>query len=104
MEFSLITTDVKDEILTPSHLNLNQNYPNPFNPSTQISFSISKAGYYSLKVFNLLGEEVTNLLEDYLQPGSYSISFDGKELSSGIYIYTLFGGNRQLSKKMILSK
>ena len=87
-----------------SEYKLMQNYPNPFNPSTKIEFSIFKAGEYSLKVFNILGEEIRNLFEKYFIPGNYIIDFNANELSSGIYIYILKNGNNILTKKMILIK
>ncbi len=100
-----LITDIKQEgFLLPDKFQLEHNYPNPFNPTTKINFSISNAGQYSLKDFNVLGQEVKTLLDNYLQPGSYDINFNGKELSSGIYIYRFVGDSKVLSKKMILLK
>ncbi|NWF88736.1 MAG: T9SS type A sorting domain-containing protein, partial [Ignavibacteriaceae bacterium] len=94
-------TGVEEDVM-PYVYNLEQNYPNPFNPSTQISFSIADAGQYSLKVFNILGQEIKTLVIRYLQPGNYNANFDAKGLSSGIYIYQLSGNNKVLTKKMML--
>jgi hypothetical protein len=86
----------------PSEFVLYQNYPNPFNPTTTISFSIPTAGYTTLKVFNLIGQEVATLLNSQLDAGNYQIHFDAAGLSSGIYIYRLESGSVRLTKKMIL--
>lgn len=81
---------------------LAQNYPNPFNPNTTISFTIDEPGYYSLKVFNVLGQEINTLVFGYFQAGTFNTNFDAMELSSGIYIYQLSGNNKVSTKKMIL--
>lgn len=83
---------------------LEQNYPNPFNPSTSIKFSIKEKGNVSLTVFDLLGREITTLLEKEMEAGSYSISFDASNLVSGVYVYQLKSGNFIASKKMMLVK
>ena len=88
----------------PSNYSLSQNYPNPFNPSTNIEFSIPKAGMYSLVVFNTLGQEVATLINDEFQPGKYKIDFNAHSLASGIYVYRFTGQNVALSKKMLLIK
>ncbi len=83
---------------------LQQNYPNPFNPSTTISFTIPKAGYVTLKVYNTLGEEVATLLDSFKAAQSYEIKFDGTGLPSGIYIANLTAGNFNKSIKLVLLK
>jgi photosystem II stability/assembly factor-like uncharacterized protein len=83
---------------------LQQNYPNPFNPSTKISFSIPQSGYTSLKVFDVLGNEVANIIEGELSAGSYELRFDASGLSSGIYFYSLTSVEFTKTMKMILSK
>jgi len=88
----------------PNEFELSQNYPNPFNPATRINFSIAGEGYYKLSLYNILGEEIQILSEQFLEPGSYSLTVDGTKLSSGIYIYTLEGNGMRLSKKMNLLK
>ena len=80
------------------------NYPNPFNPSTTISYSIPNEEFVSLKVFNSLGEEIAELVNDTKPAGNYSVSFDASELTSGIYFYTLTAGSFSETKKMILLK
>jgi len=83
---------------------LEQNFPNPFNPSTKIRFNIPEQGLVSLKVFNLLGEEVANLVNAEMSAGNYEVDFNAKAISSGIYFYTLKAGNFISTKKMILLK
>jgi hypothetical protein len=79
-----------------------QNYPNPFNPSTNIEFSIPEAGYVTLKIYNILGEEISTLLSASLLSGSYKYIWDANNLASGIYLYRLEAGNYATTKKMIL--
>ena len=81
---------------------LSQNYPNPFNPSTQIKFQIPKSGFVTLKIYNLLGEEVATLLSVSLLSGFHSYEFDASELASGVYLYRLKAGEFIQTKKMIL--
>ncbi len=88
----------------PVHYSLLQNYPNPFNPSTKIEFKIPASGLVTLKVYDLLGREVTTLINDKLEPGNYTVNFEAVNLSSGIYFYTLTAGDFVSSKKMILLK
>lgn len=83
---------------------LNQNYPNPFNPSTNISFAIPTTGMVKLTVYNSLGKEVSRLINDMMEPGSYDIQFNAHNLASGIYYYTLQVGNNVITKKMNLIK
>lgn len=83
---------------------LNQNFPNPFNPTTQISYSVPQNKYITLKVYNLLGQEVQTLFEGVRQPGNYTVTFNGEDLSSGIYLYRLEAENYKESKKLVLLK
>lgn len=83
---------------------LSQNYPNPFNPSTTISYSIKEAGLVQLKVFDILGKEVTELVNKNQEPGNYNLTFDASNLPSGIYFYRLTSGNYSAIKKLILLK
>lgn len=84
--------------------NLLQNYPNPFNPITTISFSLPKAGYVSLKVFDIIGNQVAELIKEFKPEGIYDVQFDAKYLPSGIYVYTLNINGHFKSQKMILMK
>jgi hypothetical protein len=83
---------------------LEQNYPNPFNPVTNIQYSIPKEGLVSLKVYDVLGREVKSLVNEFKQAGSYIVSFDGSELSSGIYFYRIHSGDFVQVKRMVLIK
>jgi hypothetical protein len=98
-------TDIKNSSSTlPATFELSQNYPNPFNPSTIIEFALPQTGKYSLKVYNIIGQEVANLLDDALSTGVHKVTFDASRLSSGMYIYQLSGSSVNMSKKMILIK
>ena len=83
---------------------LAQNYPNPFNPSTEISFSLAKSEKVKLAVYNLLGKEVAVLVNGMRNAGSQTVTFDAKNLSSGVYFYKLEAGSTVLAKKMMLLK
>jgi hypothetical protein len=96
--------NVKEIPGNPQTYSLEQNFPNPFNPSTTIRFSVPEQGLVTLKVFNLLGEEVTTLINSELANGSYEVDFQATNFSSGIYFYTLKAGNFITTKKMILLK
>ena len=102
-----LTTTVREERAgTVSSYSLNQNYPNPFNPSTVIEYSLPEAGAVTLKIYNLLGQEVTTLVDEYKQKGNYRLTFDSNRLalSSGMYIYKYTCGKYSQAKKMILLK
>ncbi len=87
---------------------LNQNYPNPFNPSTQITYSLAKSGFVSLKVYDVIGREVATLVNGQQAAGSYVVSFNGsnsgKSLASGVYFYRLEAGTFVATHKMLLLK
>ena len=83
---------------------LEQNYPNPFNPSTEIRYSLSKSEYVTLKVYNVIGQEIKTLVDDYQTTGLHVINFRAKNLSSGIYFYSIRSGNFFQLKKMVLLK
>jgi len=97
-------TNQEEIINTPTEFVLNQNYPNPFNPTTTISFSIPSSGFTSLKVYDILGNEVATLLNEEKPAGSYEINFNASSLSSGTYFYKLQAGSFLETKKMILLK
>ncbi|MCF8242721.1 MAG: T9SS type A sorting domain-containing protein, partial [Melioribacteraceae bacterium] len=96
--------EIEVTFAAPNKYQLEQNYPNPFNPVTSIKFSIPQSGQVSLKVFNTLGEEVANLLNNKLEAGYHTIEFDASMLSSGIYFYRLSSNNFVAIKKMLLLK
>ena len=89
---------------TARSFELAQNYPNPFNPSTEISFSLVKSEKVKLTVYNLLGKEVAVLVDGMRNAGSQSVTFDAKNLSSGVYFYKLEAGSTMMAKKMMLIK
>ncbi len=89
---------------TPSEYSLNQNYPNPFNPSTKISFAVPQTENVKVVLFNALGQEVATLFNGVAEAGMHSVSFDGSNLTSGIYFYQMQAGSFVSVKKMILTK
>lgn len=88
----------------PAEFSLHQNYPNPFNPNTVIIFQLTVNSFAELIVYDNLGKEITKLVNEQLQPGTYEVTFDGSNFSSGIYYYRLVTGNFKETKKMILLK
>ena len=90
--------------IIPGTVELLQNYPNPFNPTTKISYSIPQGEFVSLKVYDVLGNEVSTLVNNYKDAGNYSVNFNGTSLSSGIYFYRLQAGDHIYIKKMTLMK
>jgi len=101
-EQTATSTDEQPEAVT--NFELHQNYPNPFNPTTQISFDLAEAGEVSLRVYNLTGQEVATLIDGHRSAGSHSITFDGRDLPSGAYIYILQAGDHKIAKTMQLVK
>ena len=89
---------------SPEGFSLSQNYPNPFNPNTIINYQLSMFNFISLKVFDVLGNEVAILVNENKSPGSYEVEFDGSNFSSGIYFYTLKVGEFTETKRMLLIK
>jgi hypothetical protein len=83
---------------------LSQNFPNPFNPSTSINYQIPEAGHVTLRIFDMLGREVTKLVDEEKEAGSYSVVFNGAKLVSGIYISQIECNNFKAIRKMILLK
>ncbi len=97
-------TSVDDQVSAPENFSLSQNYPNPFNPSTVISFQIPSDAKVTLKIYNVLGNEVATLVNEYKAAGKYDIKFNASELSSGVYFYKLEAGNFSATKKLTLMK
>jgi hypothetical protein len=93
-----------DRTQLPKEYGLSQNYPNPFNPLTIINYQLPTNNFVTLKVFNLLGQEVANLVEEIQAPGSYSVSWNSVNYTSGVYYYRLTAGNYSEVKRMILLK
>jgi len=88
----------------PDGFTLYQNYPNPFNPTTKISWQSSVGSWQTLTIYDVLGNEVATLVDEYKPAGSYNVNFNASELASGIYFYKLDSGSFSLTKKMILMK
>lgn len=98
------TTSVENQNVIPNKFTLEQNYPNPFNPSTKISWQSPAAGWQTLKVYDILGNEIATLVNEEKPAGTYEIEFDGSVLSSGIYFYKLTAGAFSETRKMLLMK
>jgi probable HAF family extracellular repeat protein len=98
------SVDNQGSLLTPNSYNLAQNYPNPFNPTTTIQYSIPQRSNVVLKVYDILGNEVAILVNEEKNSGVYTVSFDGSDLASGIYLYRLQAGSFIETKKMLLLK
>ncbi len=86
----------------PKSYQLHQNYPNPFNPQTTIGFTLSKRQYVRIDVFNVLGQPVDVLVNEFMDGGYHEVTFNGSGLASGIYYYRLSGGKFSIVKKMML--
>jgi photosystem II stability/assembly factor-like uncharacterized protein len=97
-----IVSSVKQSPEIAQNFRLEQNYPNPFNPSTKIGFKVQGSGFTSLKVYDILGREVRTLVSEYLQPGSYEVTFDAAGLASGVYFYRLQAGEFTQTKRLLL--
>ena len=95
--------DNGDDVL-PYESELSQNYPNPFNPTTNIQYRINNSGPVTLKVFNILGQEVMTLVNSVQKAGSYQVNFNASKLASGVYIYQIRSNDFVSSKKMMLLK
>lgn len=97
-------TGINEKQDIPQRFMLQQNYPNPFNPSTVISYQLSVNSKVSLKVFDLLGNEVAELVNNWLEAGRYKATFNASSLSSGIYFYSLTAGSNHEMRKMVVVK
>jgi hypothetical protein len=103
-----IANDVNEDDLgklkLPTQFSLSQNYPNPFNPTTTIEFALPKSEFVTLKIYNLLGQEVTELVAKRLTAGNYKYTWDAGSLSSGVYYYKIEAGSYIQARKLILLK
>ena len=105
LRYRVITTDVaQGSGEMPTQLELTQNYPNPFNPSTTIRYSLPHTSFVTLSVYNTLGQEVAQLVNEQQQPGYHEAVFRGDRLASGVYFYRLEAGQFTSVKKLLLVK
>ncbi|MCH7963038.1 MAG: T9SS type A sorting domain-containing protein [Bacteroidetes bacterium] len=94
--------EIENDFITD--FELNQNYPNPFNPTTTIKFQIPESSFITIKIYDVLGNEITTLINEEKPAGVYEVEFDASVYSSGVYFYNLQAGNFIDVKKMILLK
>jgi len=92
------------EVIVPEKFELSQNYPNPFNPSTKIKYQIATSNPVSLKIYDVLGNEVASLVDEVQPSGNYEVTFDASSLSSGTYFYKLQAGSLVETRKMVLTR
>ena len=103
--YSVVTANRQISSELPKQFELMQNYPNPFNPSTTILYNISRLSHIEVRVYDILGREVQSLVNRDMAPGKYEISFNGNNLASGVYFYSLISdGSRIDTKKLVLNK
>jgi hypothetical protein len=98
-----VSLGIKKETI-PNKYNLEQNYPNPFNPTTIINYSVPKSGFVTIKVFDVLGREVTTILNENKPAGNYKVEFNANKLTSGVYFYRMESGSYSQTNKLILLK
>ncbi len=104
VSFNFTPVSVKNDNQVVNNFSLEQNYPNPFNPTTKISYTLPEKSNVELKIYNMLGQEVTTLVNGEQEVGSHSVDFNASNLASGLYIYKIQAGNFTQSKKMMLLK
>ncbi|HSW54315.1 MAG TPA: T9SS type A sorting domain-containing protein [Ignavibacteriaceae bacterium] len=95
---------VSVDIAAPVQFELKQNFPNPFNPATHITYNLPRDGFVTIKVYDIVGSEIAALVNEEKKAGSYLVTFDGVNLSSGVYICTMSGSNFIKSIKMLMIK
>lgn len=107
IDLGVYLKNIKKELITtteqiPKEYYLSNAYPNPFNPTTRIKYSIKEDGLVILKVYDILGREITTLVNEVELAGNYTVNFDASDLSSGVYFYSITSGNFKAVKKMLL--
>jgi Secretion system C-terminal sorting domain len=95
---------VSVDIAAPAHFELKQNFPNPFNPATHITYNLPRDGFVTVKIYDIVGSEIETLVNEEKRAGSYLVTFEGKNLSSGVYICTMSGNGFIKSIKMLMIK
>lgn len=103
-EKTSITTGIENIEQIPNSFSLSQNYPNPFNPTTTIKYFIPQTSIVNISIYDILGREVTKLVNEEKLPGNYEVNFSGSNLSSGVYLYRMQAGSFSQTKKLILIK
>ncbi len=105
-DFVNVTTSVNriETDVMPAAFGLSQNFPNPFNPSTSFRFTVAKAQQVSMKIYDVLGREVETLVNDMMNPGTYTVQWNAAHMSSGVYFYRLQSGSFVETKKLMLMK
>jgi len=91
-------------VKTPGGYSLSQNYPNPFNPSTSISYSISKEGFVRISLYNILGKEILNMVNEQKQAGTYEYVLNSMNLNTGVYYYKMEINGFSSTRKLLLLK
>ncbi|MBK8552541.1 MAG: T9SS type A sorting domain-containing protein [Ignavibacteria bacterium] len=104
ISYNLGPVGINTNNLIAESYSLSQNYPNPFNPVTNLEFGISKFGFVSLKIYDVIGKEVAVLVNENLQPGTYKYNFDASNLTSGVYFYRIEAGDFRETRSMMLLK
>ncbi|RJP60167.1 MAG: T9SS C-terminal target domain-containing protein [Ignavibacteriales bacterium] len=102
--FSTIVSVDNEHKEVVNEFSLSQNYPNPFNPTSKIKYQIAKLGKVELKVYDILGREITTLVNDIKAPGIYEVTFNASQLASGVYFYRLISSDFVQTKKMMVIK
>jgi hypothetical protein len=102
ISYGIIVSKENEVTGNPTEYSLSQNYPNPFNPSTKISWQVPVGSHQTLKIYDVLGNEVATLVDEYKPAGSYEVEWDASGFPSGVYFYQLKAGSFVETKKMIL--
>ncbi len=99
-----LATNVDNKPVMPVKFSLSQNYPNPFNPTTTIEYSLGRESFVRLKIYDVLGREITTLVQERMAAGKHTVQFDAKDMNSGIYFYKIMAGDFIQSNKMMVIK
>lgn len=100
----IVPLDVRVSDIVPAEFALKQNYPNPFNPSTTITYEVAATGFVSMKVYNMLGQQVGTLLNEVKSPGTYTLNWNAEGMPSGVYFYTMQADGFTATKRLVLLK
>lgn len=95
---------IEDETIKPSKFELSQNYPNPFNPQTTIEYSLAEPGRVRLEVFNILGQRLAVLVDEFQEAGYHKYLWNAADIPSGVYFYRIGSGDYEMTRKMLLLK